>query len=177
MLFRSMEFDRQVIGLRAEKSSLEQRLKDAQSAQNSNASAGPGGPDPKMVKELEELRAKLKEYEVIEDDLANLKKFQKENEELKARISQLESGGAALKVIPGGAPAPEATTTIPSATQKIETPVEKVSAAPAPVAAAPAPAQPETNTNVLAPVNPGDGDSSKKKEEELLSEFEKMLAS
>ena len=85
--------------------------------------------------------------------------------------------GAALKVIPGGAPAPEATTTIPSATQKIETPVEKVSAAPAPVAAAPAPAQPETNTNVLAPVNPGDGDSSKKKEEELLSEFEKMLAS
>ncbi|MGZ3652509.1 MAG: hypothetical protein ACXWR1_11660 [Bdellovibrionota bacterium] len=191
---RAMEFDRTMNGLRAEKSVLEQKVKDALAAAAA-APAGAGAPNPAVAKELEDLKEKLREYEVIEDDLANLKKFQKENEQLKARISALEGGAPALTVVPGGATAAPVTTTVANTTQKIETPVTVVAAAkpapaapaPAPVAAAPEPAPaapaPESNTNVLAPVNPAaeaapaEAKSSKQKEEELLSEFEKMLAS
>ncbi|HEY8278534.1 MAG TPA: hypothetical protein VIH99_02845 [Bdellovibrionota bacterium] len=199
---RAMELDRTLNGLRAEKTGLEKKLKDAASTPAAAApAAASAGPDPAMVKELDDLRGKLKEYEVIEDDLANLKKFQKENEQLRQKIGQMEGGGAALKVLDGGKAAGDVSATVANATQKIDTPVTVVSAAPAaaapaaapaPVAAAPAaPAagpSGETNTNVLAPINPtvgtaapaapaADGKSSKQKEEELLSEFEKMLAS
>ena len=194
---RAMEFDRAMNGLRAEKTMLEQKVNDALAA----APAAGGAPNPAAMKELEELREKLREYEVIEDDLANLKKFQKENEQLKQRLSQLESGAPTLTVLAGGAATTEASTTVSNVTQKIETPVTVIAAArpvvalvAAPVAApvpAPtaAPASGESNTNVLAPVTPTEDfsapasapaaadKSSKQKEEDLLSEFEKMLAS
>ena len=40
----------------------------------------------KVSKERDELREKLKEYEIIEDDLANLKRLQQENEQLKRSL-------------------------------------------------------------------------------------------
>ena len=204
---RVMEFDRTLAGLRAEKSTLEQKLKEAATAGTASAAgASAAAPNPALQKELEELRAKLREYEVIEDDLANLKNFKKENEELRQRLSKLEGSAPELKVVQGGAAAaPEAVTTVPGATEKIETPATVVPAAkapePAPVPApaeakapaapetkaAPAPvaeakdnpAAPEANTNVLAPVKlpTAEEKTPKQKEEELLSEFEKMLAS
>lgn len=128
------DVDKTVNALKEEKKVLEQKLKDAEAAKGT----GGGGVDPNMVKELEELRARLKEYEIIEDDLANLKKFQAENKDLKDKLAALQ----------GGAPAPVAAAPVAAAP------------APAPVAEAPAAAAP-------AP----------KKESELLSEFEKMLAS
>lgn len=173
---RAMEFDRMMNGLRAEKTALEQKLKDAQSQAAAGGAAG--APSPAMQKELEDLRAKLQEYEVIEDDLANLKKFQKENEQLKQRLEQLEKGGGAapqLSVVQGGAAAaPEPAPAAPAP--------EPTAAAPAPAAEPSAPAA-EANTNVLqapsadaAPAAAPEK-SAKQKEEELLSEFEKMLAS
>lgn len=216
---RAMEFDRMLNALRAEKSALEQKLREAASAAPAAGAAGAAGGAPtaefeSMKKAYAEAQAKLDEYGLIEDELASLKKFQKENEQLKARVSQLETGGANLTVVPGGPAAPTPTTTIPNATEKITTPTMTVisgGAAPAAVAApaapvaaapAPAPAAPaaETNTNVLAPVTPQvdvgaaapapaaapaataaaapAGDKNpKQKEDELLSEFEKMLAS
>lgn len=217
---RSMEFDRVMNGLKAEKAALEQKLKEAQTAAAAGAPAATGAaPSEAVQKELEDLRAKLQEYSVIEDDLANLKKFQKENEALKQKLDAYEKGGApAMTVIQGGAseaPAPEAV--VKNVTEKIETPVTVVSGggaapqaasapatAPAPVAEA-KPANVETNTNVLEPVTPSveaaapvaaetsapapapeapaaaaapaPEKSAKQKEEELLSEFEKMLAS
>jgi hypothetical protein len=197
---RAMEADRAMNGLRAEKAAFEQKIKDAAALAASatpGAAAPAGAPPAATLKELEDLRAKLQEYEVIEDDLADLKKFQKENEQLRQKVSQLEGGAPAVATIAASAPPPpEAATTIPNATQKIETPVTVISGGPA-KAAEPAPASPapapavtappsasEANTNVLAPVTPtvdsGAGvaeKSSKQKEAELLSEFEKMLAS
>lgn len=201
---RSIEFDRLMNALKAEKAALEQKLKDAPAG-----GAAPAGAAPEVVaaaqKEVADLKAKLQEYEVIEDDLANLKKFQKENEQLKQKIEQYEKGGAApLTVIPGGkteatptttvsgaAPAP-APTTVVSGGAAPTAPAEPAKPAAAPVAAAPAPT--ESNTNVLQPVTPtvdapaaapvaaapaaeGADKTPKQKEEELLSEFEKMLAS
>lgn len=47
----------------------------------------------KVSKERDELREKLKEYEIIEDDLANLKRLQQENQQLKRSLGM--SGGSA----------------------------------------------------------------------------------
>ncbi len=211
---RAMEFDRNLNGLKAEKSSLEQKLKEAQAASASApAGASAGGPDPAVLKELEDAKAKLAEYEVIEDDLANLKKLQKENEQLKQQLAGGAPAAAPVTNVAGGsAPSDSSATKVSGVTEKIDSPVTVVASAPAqPVAAAPAPAAtapapapaaspgPESNTNVLAPVTPSVDDgapatasapapaaaeaaaapekSSKQKEEELLSEFEKMLAS
>lgn len=180
---RAMEFDRLLNALRAEKAALEAKLKDAANAAPAAAAAGPDN-----SKELADLKARLQEYEVIEDDLANLKKFQKENEQLKTRIQQLEGGGGASAPAPAAAapapaaaapaPAPAATTPAPVAAAPAPAP-EAPAPAPAPVAAAPAPAPAgaEANTNVLQPVAPTADKSPKEKEAELLSEFEKMLAS
>jgi hypothetical protein len=136
---RTAEFDKTINGIKEEKSLLEQKLKDLEGKPAANG----GGPDPAMLKELEDYKARLKEYEVIEDDLANLKKYQIENKELKDKLAGM--GGAPVAA-PGPAPAPVA------------------AAAPAPVAAA---AAPEATPAA----------SGQKKEAELLSEFEKMLAS
>jgi hypothetical protein len=195
---RAIEFDRNLNALKLEKGALEQKLKEAQSA----TPAAPVSADQgAMLKELEDYKAKLKEYEVIEDDLANLKKFQKENADLKQRVSQLEAGGSQNTTISGTPAAPAADTKVSGVTDHINTPVTVISggksnaaplaavpaasAAPAAVAATSA----EANTNVLQTVMPTvsgnpspvvaapEEKSSQKKEEELLSEFEKMLAS
>lgn len=42
----------------------------------------------KITKERDELRDRLKEYEIIEDDLANLKRLQQENQQLKRALGQ-----------------------------------------------------------------------------------------
>lgn len=43
-----------------------------------------------IAKERDELKEKLKEYEVIEDDLANLKRLQQENKQLKQTLESLQ---------------------------------------------------------------------------------------
>jgi hypothetical protein len=209
---RAIEFDRNMNAIKAEKAALEQRLKEL-SAGAPGAAAGPGTPEfVALQKEAQDLKEKLQEYSVIEDDLANLKKFQKENEQLRQRIGQLEAGGTATTVVSGTPAAPEAKTVVSGSETKNQAGVVLVSggpsapaaapavaaaapvAAPAPAAtpaaapvAAAAPAGPEVNTNVLQSVTPAVDagvaaapaaeKSSKQKEEELLSEFEKMLAS
>lgn len=186
---RAMEFDKTMNGVKAEKAALEQKLKDALAAA---AAGGGAAAAPANTKELEDLRAKLQEYEVIEDDLANLKKFQKENELLKQRISQLE-GGAPAAAAPAPA-APVAAAPAPAAPKAEAPPVTVIQGGKSDAAPAG-----EANTNVLAPVTPtvdtgaaapapapaaaaaaaapASDKSPKQKEEELLSEFEKMLAS
>jgi hypothetical protein len=191
---RALDFDRMLNGLRAEKSALEQKLAAVPAA----TASGAGGPPAGMVKELDDLKAKLQEYEVIEDDLANLKKFQKENEVLRVKVEQFEKGGAT--VVAGGTAAPVAEVKISGGAPQQPAELRIV---PGAAPAAEAPKAPETNTNVLAPVTPSAeaapaaapaavaapapvaavaaapaaDKSPKEKEAELLSEFEKMLAS
>ncbi len=165
-----MEFDKAMNVLRGEKTALEQKVKEA--------SAAPAGGGVDNSKELQELKAKLQEYEVIEDDLANLKKYQKENEQLRAQLDG--KGGAAPAPVAEAAPAAveapvAAATEVNTNVLQAVTPTvdvaepAPVAPAPAPVAAAPAPAE--------APASAANPADAKKKEEELLSEFEKMLAS
>jgi hypothetical protein len=203
---RTMEFDRMMNGLRAEKTALEQKLKEAPAA--GAGAAAPAGDSAVVQKELEDLKARLQEYEVIEDDLANLKKFQKENEQLKQKVQQYEGGGATVTTI-SGTPAPAASTMVVSGGGEKSAPAmtlvsggnaapaEEIKVAASVAASEPAPAPvSDQNTNVLQPVTPSLDDSpapaaapaaaadpaapeksAQQKEEELLSEFEKMLAS
>jgi hypothetical protein len=184
---RALEFDRLMNGLRSEKAALEQKLSSMP------AGVGGGGDSGALRKEIDELKARLQEYEVIEDDLANLKKFQKENEVLRQKLEGLEKNPPALTVVSGGeAPAPVPVATFSGGEQVAPsmTLVNGGAEAPAPVAAAPAPAAEspaaaasEVNTNVLESIQPAFDapapveKTAKQKEEELLSEFEKMLAS
>ena len=133
---RAMEFDRTLNGLRAEKTVLEQKVKDAASAAPAAGAPVAAGPDPAMVRDSMTLRARIQEYDVVSEEIANIKILQKENEKLKQRVGQLEGGAPALTVVPGEAPAATPTTTIPNATPKIETPTTVVSGAK--LAAAPA---------------------------------------
>ena len=126
----------------------------------------------KVTKERDELKERLMEYEIIEEDLANLKRLQQENEQLKATIAQLKGGKAEA---PAPAPAPVAAAAPPA-------PVPEPEAEPEPVVASapdddlPTPAVDEK----LAPAEnvpeaPVQGENEQKSAEELLSEFEKML--
>lgn len=103
-----------------------------------DAGGGGGGNSPELLEKIKQLENRLKEYEIIEDDLANLKKLQQENAELKKSLA----GGAGASPAAAAAPAP----TPPPAAAIVEEPKPPVAAAvvaPEPVVAAPpAPADP-----------------------------------
>jgi hypothetical protein len=162
--------------LEAEVQSLKEQL--------ANAPAGGGGGADQaefdaVKKERDELKERLMEYEIIEEDLANLKRLQQENEQLK---KELAAGG-------GGAPAPAAEAAPASEPEPAPAPEPEPAPAPEPEPApapepepAPAPepepvaAAPEPEPEP-APADEGGGEANEeqKSAEELLSEFEKML--
>jgi predicted nucleic acid-binding Zn-ribbon protein len=140
----------------------------------------------KMVtKERDEIRDRLKEFEIISDDLANLKRLQQENEQLKRSLAA--QGGALPKspVKEEAAPVVEAeataevadlledlgsTETVTSDDNKaLEDFLNEPAAAPEeePVAAA--------SPDVALDSNTEEKPKSDKTPEDLLSEFEKML--
>jgi hypothetical protein len=185
-----------------EKQQIEKDLAQARSAK-SEAPAGGGG-DAAVVNELQgkiqNLEGKLAEYSVIEDDLANLKRLQQENAQLKAALK----GGAGA--VSTGAPATLAADPIPvampGASEPAPVPAEpsvdailagtagssgsdltnafdglvdqveqSLQSAPAPAAAAPAEPAIMAETSTLAIP----GDSMEKSDADLVAEFEKML--
>lgn len=177
--------------LKSEIARLEAMLDQASSAP---AAASGSGDDEALRAELENVKAerddlkeRLMEYEIIEEDLANLKRLQQENEQLKRQLAG------------DGAPAPAPAAAAPVA-EEVEEPEEP---APEPVAEAepeseasemsledemaaaiaepPKAEEPEAEEVAAAPeekeeepaAKPAAGDQ--KSAEELLSEFEKML--
>ena len=133
------------------------------------------GGDPNIQKDLtlainerNDLRERLKEYEIIEEDLANLKRFRQENDQLKSEIAALKNGAPQVKVAP---PAPMAP---PPVIEEEEIDLE------AEMAKAIAESKPAKPAPVLASTEPDISDvptlpDEQKSAEELLSEFEKML--
>lgn len=111
-----------------------------------------------VTAERNELRERLKEYEIIEEDLANLKRLQQENEQLKAELAALKKG------VPASAPAP-APVSEPEPEADLE--AEMAAAIAESKKPAPAPAPPVDEPPQL--------EGEQKSAEELLSEFEKML--
>ena len=177
---------------------LEKLLADARN--NAGAGGAAGGNDAGLKKELDmitrerdEIRDRLKEFEIISDDLANLKRLQQENEQLKRSLAA--QGGAA----PAAAPAPEPAkaidpnnilstadvsdlladlgNTAPAESSADTNALEDFLASEEP-AAEPAPEEDTSEADMLAAMNEqktDDKPKSDKTPEDLLSEFEKML--
>lgn len=106
-----------------EKAILEKDLAAAKSA----APTGKGDAETTSLKEkLANLEARLQEYSIIEDDLANLKRLQQENAQLKAQLAG-KGGAAAAPALaanaePVLAPKPEPVAATPAPAVKLEEP-------------------------------------------------------
>ena len=101
------------------------RLREAAGSAPAPAAGASGGGDSDMAEKLAGLEARLAEYSIIEDDLANLKRLQQENNQLRAALEGkggAPSGASVAPPAPVAAPAP--------------TPVAAAPAAPSPLAAA-----------------------------------------
>lgn len=158
--------------IRKELSAAEAKVKELE-AELAKARASSGG-DASLQKELSsitternELRERLKEYEIIEEDLANLKRLQQENDHLKAELQALKKGGAPA---PAPAPAPAAAPEIPAAVVAATLDVGEDEMAKAMQESSPKNSVVEVPLEEM-PVEEGEQKSA----EELLSEFEKML--
>jgi hypothetical protein len=53
--------------------------------------------DAELMQQLEELQARLTEYEIIEDDIADLTQFKEENKRLKEMLATMQAGGASTQ--------------------------------------------------------------------------------
>lgn len=203
------ELTSSVDALKADKAALESKLAQAVAAAAAAASAKPaaaagGGDNKALLSKIAKLEAKLSEYEVIEDDLANLKQYQQENKQLKAQLAAL-SGGAPLPATPAPAPAAAAAAAPEPAPAPEPSPIaaaeEAVSAevdekkfaeplappAPAgasvvdptlkPAAPAPAAAAPAATETAPPAAAPPAAAKNEKSDSDLLNEFERMLNS
>jgi hypothetical protein len=157
--------------LQGEKKTLEERIK-ALEAELANAKANVGDPGAldAITKERDALKERLVEYEIIEEDLANLKKLQQENENLKKEIEALKGGAAAPAPAPTPEPepAPPPPPEPPPPTPEASPPEDDLEAAMA--------AAIEGSSDEEPAEEEGEGEGEDQKSaEELLSEFEKML--
>ncbi len=176
-----------------DKMKLEEELANARAAASAAPAAGEKGGASNaagpMAERLKQLEAQLAEYAIIEDDLANLKRLQKENKSLK---EQLASGApapvapapaaaapAAAVAAPAPAPAvPEIPTleTPPAEAKSDSAPEKKAAPAPAPVMPDPTgPAGMDIATEVVAD-KPNDDENHPADFESLVDSVEKNLA-
>lgn len=124
-----------------EKQRLEKELKEAKAGAAKGGGSEDGGELAQLQEKIKLLESKLSEYSVIEDDLANLKRLQQENAQLKAA---LEGKGVAIPtaVAVAAAAAPVEAAPPTSAPEPTPEPAPEAMEV-APVEAAPEPATPE----------------------------------
>jgi hypothetical protein len=192
-------------GLTAEKNRLQAELEAAKVASQNAVpgAAAPSGDSGELQKKIQMLEERLAEYSVIEDDLANLKKLQQENTQLRSLLNQNGNADAAAAIpvaqavttpaptaaaAPAATPIPattEAPVTSPTANAAFEATVDQVEKNIAAPTAQPAVAQPVSQPTAATPPpaaqpavsTPAAGAATTKSDEDLLSEFEKMLQS
>ena len=118
---------------------IEQLGKELEQARAATAAPGNAGADEEMAKlkaKLDELQARLAEYEIIEDDIADLSMFKDENGRLKEEIAKLKAElakGPAVSAAPAAAPVAEGAA---DAAPAVAPPAAETAAAPGDVAPA-----------------------------------------
>jgi len=155
-----------------DKSRLEKDLASAKSAASAGGAA-PAEDVSKLQAKITELEGKLAEYNVIEDDLANLKRLQQENTQLKATLANAGAAPpAAAAAPPAAAPAPADETAFAGLAAQVDQSLAAAPAAPAaPAAASGDPAAPDAAAAPADPNAPAGGST----DADLVAEFEKML--
>lgn len=93
------EVEAQVQKLKADLSAREEELNTLKTVGNPKAAAD----SEKLSGRIEELEAKLAEYEILEDDIADLSLYKEENTRLRGELERMRGGAPA----PAAAPAPE----------------------------------------------------------------------
>lgn len=157
-----------------------------QATDTSKAGAVVSGDSKELLDKIQALEIKLSEYSVIEDDLANLKRYMQENKMLKEKLAG--TGGAPIDIPTQSAPTPSPTPAAADPTPAPSTPEPAVAVAPAQTpAAASAPTgasvkdtssptpTPSTPSPAVAAADPAVGGD--KSDADLLNEFERMLNS
>lgn len=159
--------------LKKDLSQSQQRVRELE-AQLTEAMTRSGGDDnlqkelASITSERNEIRERLKEYAIIEEDLANLKRLQQENDQLKAELAALKKGA------PAAAPAAAPIAPPPVEEEEdLEAMMAQAIADSKPAAPAPAAKAPQV-LDVASDEAPAE-EVEQKSAEELLSEFEKML--
>jgi hypothetical protein len=179
-----------------EKQKLERELALLKESKNAAGAANPG--DAALVGQLQDrikvLEAKLAEYSVIEDDLANLKRLQQENAQLKAQLAGLASGTivAAVAAPTPAAESPAADSAFEGLVDQVEASLATTTPAKDPneiavpdniveIALTPTPAETPTVAEIAAapieaaptgPISTSVGQN----DADLVAEFEKMLS-
>lgn len=82
------EKDRMIQSVLSEKAKMESELTIAKAAKSAAPAGGDDGATAALQEKIDQLEGKLAEYSVIEDDLANLKRLQQENAQLKAALGR-----------------------------------------------------------------------------------------
>lgn len=150
----------------------------AQAGKSGGADSALAAELEKIKKERNEFQNKLKEYEIIEDDLANLKRLQQENQQLKRSLAEASGGGVPDSIAPpsiesGAKINPPEDLFDEVVEDKVTQDLEQFLGGSEPQAQAEAEAEEEP---VKAAAAPESADKSNEKSpEDLLSEFEKML--
>ena len=166
-------------------SSARQKIKEleallAQSKEGGNPDSALQSELSMVTKERDEIRDRLKEFEIISDDLANLKRLQQENEQLKRSLAA-QGGGAQAEVEPED----EAESTLAQAdvsdlledlgqsdeNSDDNSALEDFLSSPDEISASDSDSEAMTEDNSSNENKP----KSEKTPEDLLSEFEKML--
>jgi hypothetical protein len=174
-----LELQKLLENLSAEKNRLERELADSKAGQQSGnterSSSADGKEDAgsivRLQQRVQDLESKLAEYNVIEDDLANLKRLQQENATLKSTLLS--------KGIPVPEPGSNPGTSWPSqaAPAATETPTTNSSATrqePLPSVAATAP-ETAASADASTPPPAEAKSENEKSEADLVAEFERML--
>jgi hypothetical protein len=131
---------------------------------------------------LKELEAKLAEYEIIEDDIANLSMYKEENKRLRSELDKVQAGGVAAAA-PAVAPVVEAAAPVAPTPAPVAQTIPEKSAAiveevmqtpevtepPAPAAKEPTPSPAPVPEPVAAAVPQAD-------EDDIMSEFVQAVA-
>lgn len=88
--------DTQVQALKAELASREEEIGKLKAAGQAPAAAAAGPELDKLTARIKELEGKLSEYEILEDDIADLSLYKEENARLRTEIDQIKAGGGAV---------------------------------------------------------------------------------
>ena len=106
---------------------IETLKKDIEKLQASASTSGAA--NPQQEERIKELEGRLAEYEIIEDDIADLSLFKEENARLKAELEKIKAGGAGVAAAPAAAPATATPTA--AASGETTTPAAVTAATPA----------------------------------------------
>lgn len=134
------------------------------------AAAAPAADTSEFENKIKDLEARLAEYEIISEDIADLSRYKEENEQLKTEIGALKEGGAApapAAAAPEPTPAPEVAE-VPAAEPEPALTEADVDAA---LAAAQAEAAPAAEAEAAPATEAAAGEGDSVIDDELMREF------